>query len=77
MTSGEVVVSWVWNETPTNLQAENIPIEANRATKEGSSTWFSGHVNLKNGPGGEDRMYGFLNAWAEPASAEYIVNEWG
>ncbi|MEM7440863.1 MAG: ABC transporter substrate-binding protein [Pseudomonadota bacterium] len=77
MTSGEVIVSWAWNETPTTLQAEEVPVEANRATAEGSSTWFCGYVNLKNGPGDEDKMYDFLNAWAEPGSADYIVNEWG
>ena len=36
MTSGEVVVAWAWNETPVTLQAEEVPVEANRSTKEGS-----------------------------------------
>lgn len=77
MTSGEVVAAWAWNETPVTLQAEDVPVEANRATAEGSSTWFCGYVNLKDGPNDEARMYDFLNAWAEPGSAEYIVSEWG
>lgn len=77
MTSGEVAIAWAWNETPTTLQAEDVPVEANRSTKEGSSTWFCGYVNLKDGPNDEAVMYDFLNAWTEPGSAEYIVNEWG
>lgn len=77
MTSGEVIVAWAWNETPATLQAEEVPVEANRATKEGSSTWFCGYVNLKDGPNDEDKMYDFFNAWADPSSASYIVSEWG
>ena len=77
MTSGEVVVAWAWNETPTTLGAEGLAIAANRSTKEGSSTWFCGYVNLKDGPGSEDKMYDFFNAWMAPESAAYIVSEWG
>ncbi|MEM6617990.1 MAG: extracellular solute-binding protein [Pseudomonadota bacterium] len=77
MTSGEVLISWAWNETPTTLQAEGVDVQANRATVEGSSTWFCGYVNLTNGPGSEDKMYDFFNAWASPESANYIVSEWG
>ncbi|PIB25871.1 polyamine ABC transporter substrate-binding protein [Amylibacter kogurei] len=77
LTSGEVIVSWAWNETPTSLQAEDIAVAANRSTKEGSSSWFCGYVNLKNGENSEDKVYDFLNAWMDPSAAEYIVNEWG
>ena len=77
MTSGEVIVAWAWNETPTTLQAEEIPVAANRSTKEGSSTWFCGYVDLKDGPNGVDKVYDFFNAWMDPSSASYIVNEWG
>jgi spermidine/putrescine transport system substrate-binding protein len=77
MTSGEAIVAWAWNETPTTLSGEGIPVEANRSTKEGSSTWFCGYVNLKDGPNDEAKMYDFLNAWMEPGSTDYIVNAWG
>jgi len=77
MGSGEVVVSWAWSETPATMAAEGLPIEANRSTKEGSSSWFCGYVNLANGPNPEDKMYDFFNAWMDPGSAEYIVSEWG
>jgi len=77
MGSGEVVVSWAWSETPATMAAEGLPVEANRSTKEGSSSWFCGYVNLANGPNPEDKMYDFFNAWMDPGSADYIVSEWG
>ena len=77
MTTGEVTVSWAWNETPTTLADEGVPVAINREATEGSSSWFCGYVNVVDGPNSEDLMYDFLNAWMEPASADYIVNEWG
>lgn len=77
MTTGEAVISWAWNETPTTLIAEGVPVASNRETVEGSSSWFCGYVNVVDGPNSEDAMYDFFNAWMEPVSAEYIVAEWG
>jgi spermidine/putrescine transport system substrate-binding protein len=77
MSSGEVLISWAWSETPVTMQAEGHPVKMNLKTKEGSSTWVCGYVNLTDGPGSEDKMYDFINAWLEPRSAEYIVTEWG
>ena len=77
MSSGEVLVSWAWNETPSTMAAEGYDVAANRETAEGSSTWFCGYVNLANGPNSEDKMYDFFNAWLDPGSAEYIVTTWG
>lgn len=77
MASGEVQLSWAWSETPVTMQAEGHPVEMNLKTKEGASTWVCGYVNLTDGPGSEDKLYDFINAWLEPRSAEYIVTEWG
>lgn len=77
MSSGEVALAWAWNETSVQLQAEDQPVVLKRDTKEGSSTWVCGYVNLKGGEGSEDEMYDFLNAWMEPRTAEYIVSAWG
>ncbi|PWE34242.1 polyamine ABC transporter substrate-binding protein [Maritimibacter sp. 55A14] len=77
MSSGEVLISWSWNETPTTMIAEGHPVAFEREPAEGSSTWFCGYMNLKDGPGMEERAYDFINAWLEPRSAEYIVNAWG
>ena len=77
MTTGEVSLAWAWNETPTTLIGEGVSVASNREAAEGSSSWFCGYVNVVDGPNSEDLMYDFLNAWMEPASATYIVNEWG
>ena len=77
MASGEVLVSWAWNETPTTMSADGHDVRANRETAEGSSTWFCGYVNVANSPNPEDKMYDFFNAWMEPRSADYLVNAWG
>lgn len=77
LASGEVLVSWAWNETPTTMIAEGHEIGVNRETVEGSSSWFCGYVNVANSNNPEDKVYDFFNAWMEPRSAEYIVNEWG
>ena len=77
MASGEVLISWAWNEVPVTMQAEGHPVVMNRSTTEGSSTWFCGYVDLANGANDEAKVYDFFNAWMSPDSAEYIVNEWG
>jgi spermidine/putrescine transport system substrate-binding protein len=77
MGSGEVLLAWAWNETATTMKAEDQPVAMNRDTKEGSSTWVCGYVNLVGGEGDDQKMYDFLNAWLSPQSADYIVNAWG
>lgn len=77
MTSGEIQLSWSWNEVSSILAAEDIPVAMNRDTKEGSSTWVCGYVMLKDAPGDQDKAYEFLDAWLENSSAEYLVTEWG
>ncbi len=75
--SGEVVLAWAWNETPTTLLAEGHPVAFEREPTEGSSAWFCGYVNLKDGPGSEDKTYDMINALMSPETANYIVSEWG
>lgn len=77
MGTGEVLIAWSWNETPVGLVADGQPIAFNREPVEGSSMWFCGYVNLKDGPGSEDKAHDFVNAWLEPSVTEYIVTEWG
>ena len=77
MATGEVLIAWAWNETPTTMAAEGHPIAFEREPAEGSSTWFCGYVNLKDGPGSEAKAYDFLNAWLDARTATYIVENWG
>lgn len=77
MATGEVVIAWAWNETPTTMVADGQPIGFEREPAEGSSTWFCGYVNLKDAPGSEDKAYDFMNAWLDARTAAYIVEAWG
>jgi spermidine/putrescine transport system substrate-binding protein len=77
MQSGEVYLSWAWNETFSTMSYEGHPIAMKRDTKEGSSSWVCGYVDLVDGPGSEDKFYDFINAWLEPSTVNYIVTAWG
>jgi spermidine/putrescine-binding protein len=77
MTTGEIALSWAWNEVAVVLADEGHPVALNRDVKEGSSTWICGYTVLKDGNGSKDKAYDFLNAWLEESSAEYMVTEWG
>jgi len=77
MQSGEVLLAWAWNETFSTMSYEGHPIGMTRNMKEGSSSWVCGYTHLANSPGSEDKFYDFINAWLEPATAEYLVSAWG
>ncbi|SFR38570.1 spermidine/putrescine transport system substrate-binding protein [Yoonia tamlensis] len=62
LASGEILVSWAWNETFPTMVEEERPIGFQRETTEGSSLWLCGYVNLASGPGVEDKAYDYLNA---------------
>lgn len=77
MVSGEVQVAWSWNDTIALLRKQNFPIGFQRQAKEGASSWFCGWVNLKNGPGKEDKAYDFMNAWLDHGSAKGLLDNFG
>lgn len=77
MKSGEISIAWNWNDGVANMKAENVPVGFERAPKEGSSTWFCGYVNFKDGPGSEDQAYDFINAWLDHGSAKGLLDNFG
>ena len=77
MASGEVLISWSWNDGVTYLKADGYPVAFQREPIEGSSTFFCGYVNLKDGPGSEDKAYDFMNSWLRPDSARALLDEIG
>lgn len=70
MASGEILVSWAWNEVPPTMREEGRDVGFNRETTEGTSLWMCGYVNLKDGQGSEDKAYDYINAML---SAESVV----
>ena len=73
MTSGQVQVAWSWNDTVAILQGEGFPIGFQRQAKEGASSWFCGYVNLKNGPGSEEKAYDYINAFIDYPAAPVLL----
>lgn len=63
MSSGEILVSWAWNETYPTMVEEGRPIAFQREATEGSSLWLCGYVNLEGSPGNADKAYDYLNAF--------------
>ena len=77
MASGAVDVAWSWNDGVVYLQGDNYPVGFQREPVEGSSTFFCGYVNVKDGPGSEDKAYDFINAWLEPSAAKGLLDTIG
>jgi spermidine/putrescine transport system substrate-binding protein len=72
MASGEVQVAWSWNDPVAILQSENFPVGFNRAPAEGAATWYCGFVNMKDGPGNEDKVYDHINSlWPIPRPSPF------
>ncbi|MEZ5884037.1 MAG: extracellular solute-binding protein [Paracoccaceae bacterium] len=77
MASGEVLVAWSWNDGVAYLQDDDYPVAFQREATEGSSTWFCGFVNLKDGPGSEEKVYDFINAWLRPDAGPELLDAIG
>jgi spermidine/putrescine transport system substrate-binding protein len=77
MASGEVLVSWTWNDGVALMKKEGLPIAYQREAREGASTFFCGYVNVKDGPGSEDKLYDYINAWISESSAKALLENLG
>lgn len=77
MASGEVLVAWSWNDGVAALRGDNFDVGFERAPKEGISTWFCGMVNMKDGPGSDEKAHDFVASWIRPAAAAGVMAELG
>ncbi len=77
MASGEILVAWSWNDGVALMRQEGFPVGFNRTPAEGASSWFCGYVNIKDGPGSEDKAYDFINAWLSHGSAAGLLANFG
>jgi spermidine/putrescine transport system substrate-binding protein len=71
--TGEILVSWAWNESLPTLADEGVPVGYQREPAEGSSLWLCGFVNMADAPGSEDKAYDFVNAFLDPSSTAALV----
>lgn len=77
MATGEVLVSWSWNDGVALLQDEGFPVGFNRTPTEGATTWYCGYVNMKDAPGSEEKAYDFMNSFLDHGSARAILDAIG
>ncbi len=73
MATGEILVSWAWNESLPTLEGEGLPVAFQREAAEGSSIWLCGFVKMANPPGSVDKAYDFVNAFLDPSSTAALV----
>lgn len=73
MASGEVLISWSWNDAVAILQSEGFPVGFQRQPTEGASKFFCGFVNVKDAPGSEDKAYDFMNAWLDDGTSKALL----
>jgi spermidine/putrescine transport system substrate-binding protein len=77
MATGEVQVSWSWNDAVAIMRSEKMPIGFQRQAKEGATTWFCGMVNMKDAPGSEDKAYDFVNSLLAHSSTAVLIKDYG
>jgi spermidine/putrescine transport system substrate-binding protein len=77
MASGEVQIAWSWNDPVAILQSEGFPVGFNRSAAEGAATWYCGFVNIKDGPGNEDKVYDHINSLLAHSSAQPLLDAIG
>lgn len=75
MASGQVQAAWVWNEVAVTLSDQDFPVGFERNTAEGTSVWLCGYVNMTDGPGTEDQVYDYLNAFLSEESAGPLLED--
>ena len=74
MSTGEILVSWAWNETYPTMAAEGRPIAYQREPVEGSALWLCGYVDMKDGPGSQDKVYDFINSMLDASATQPLLD---
>lgn len=75
LASGELVAAMTWNETPTRLKKEGIPVKfAN--PKEGALTWVCGAV-LHAEATHVDKAHDVINSLISPESGRFLIDDYG
>jgi spermidine/putrescine transport system substrate-binding protein len=73
--SGEVLLSWAWNETLPTMVEEDFPIGFQREPAEGSSLWLCGYVNMVESASGDEQLaYDYVNAMLDPSATVPLLS---
>jgi spermidine/putrescine transport system substrate-binding protein len=74
--SGEVVASYAWPASYSNLKAQGVPV-AYMSPKEGVYSWMTGFARLAKSPGKEQNAYDYVDAWLAPESGKWMIENLG
>ncbi len=75
LASGELVAAMTWNETPTSLKKEGVPVKF-ADVKEGALTWVCGAVIYKDAPR-LDKAYDVIDSLIAPESGRFLIEDYG
>lgn len=75
LATGELVAAMTWNETPTRLIQQGVPVKW-AAPKEGALTWVCGASIVTDAPR-FDKAHDVIDSLISPRSGEYVINEFG
>ena len=77
LASGELVAAASWNDTPTRLIKDGLPVQFMKP-KEGAMTWTCGMVMFSYiSPEMEERAYDLIDAYLAPDTGEFWIGEFG
>lgn len=75
MATGEIAISYAWNDGLAALREQGIPVKYMNP-KEGILTWTCGVVHMANAPEPDDEVYAFLNAITAPETGKFLIEEY-
>lgn len=75
LASGELVAAMTWNETPTQLKSEGVPV-AFADTKEGALTWVCGASIYADAPR-VDKAHDVVDSLLRPESGQFLIEDYG
>lgn len=76
MASGEVTIAFAWPAVYKDLKKQGVPVKYMRP-KEGVLAWAQGLLLMKNRQGDEQKAYDFADAWLDPRTGKWLMENYG
>jgi spermidine/putrescine transport system substrate-binding protein len=74
--SGEVVAGASWSSSYATLKSQGVPVKWMQP-KQGTISWVSGFLWLKDAPGKEQNAYDYVDAWLAPETGKWLIENYG
>jgi spermidine/putrescine transport system substrate-binding protein len=76
MATGEVEIAFAWPAVYKELKAQGLPVKYMRP-KEGVMGWAQGLLLMKDRGGDDQKAYDFVNAWTDPGTGRWLIENYG